>query len=392
MKRIITLGLGLLFAASCFACGGKTDAKQPESLVDSVNDYETVVQFDTMRVDGHLGKIETNVDMEFVTSGKQSAKITVDSQPVYNMSPSIFQSLTQEKSGDFFDDFSFAKSLEVDVYSAQQSERTLGIELIYTGGGTMTKYFTLQPGWNDVVFEIKREYLPEYENPETLEKSLAVRGLNFKFERGETDEVFYFDNLRKVRTKKGFNPISMQLDRDEIASFDKEWQVELARVTGFYVDRLSARLSTGTEDGRTFIRCICPAGDEGGQFSGQWGLNDEQVSLVPWSSYRPQSRLVFDYYVPETDGMTKFLFLVGTDAYNEAADSWYETSLGEYELRDIVPGTWHTFSITMEQINNYYLAQSLGKTYKDITHISFWWLEFGGNPREFRIDNMRMIY
>lgn len=52
----------------------------------------------------------------------------------------------------------------------------------------------------------------------------------------------------------------------------------------------------------------------------------------------------------------------------------------------------HVFDYDGAQINNYYLAQSLGKTYKDITHISFWWLEFGGNPREFRIDNMRMIY
>ena len=206
-KKIGTILLAAALTVSCFACSKQPEQAAPVGMTDTVNDYESVVEFDTMLIEGQLGKIETNDDATYIKSGKQSAKITVDAQPFISGVPKLYQSFTQEKSGNYYDDFGYTSRLRLQVYNANAGNRTLQMELICTGGGRRSAFFTLREGWNDVVYEIKREYLPMYSDPETLKSSLAVRGVNFGFERPARDEGrqrrLLFRRLYQTAHKKG---------------------------------------------------------------------------------------------------------------------------------------------------------------------------------------------
>lgn len=393
-KRIGTILLAVALTVSCFACSKQPEQAAPVGMIDTINDYESVVEFDTMLIEGQLGKIETNDDATYIKSGKQSAKITVDAQPFISGAPKMYQSFTQEKSGNYYDDFGYTSRLRLQVYNANAGNRTLQMELICTGGGRRSAFFTLREGWNDVVYEIKREYLPMYSDPETLKSSLAVRGVNFGFERPARDEgndVYYFDDFIRQRTKKAFAPVSMQLERDEIASFDPDWQTGLAKTTGFWRDNFSGRVSRATDGTRTYARIECPSGEDGGISWGNWALNDEQTALVPWSAYRPQSRLLFDYCVPETNPMDNVHFCLNNVTHDQDGNV-KESVIFEKAIEFTEKGVWKTFSASVAEINAYIDYRKNGKTFADVTRVQFAWPEFGGNARVFYIDNIRMVY
>lgn len=396
-KKTAAIVAAAIMAATCFACakGNENETKPaPASMTDVINAYETLTDFDTMQLQGSLGKIEKNTETAYVKNGNSSAKVTVLADPYIGGKPTIYQSLTQEKTERYFDDFGQTAALRLQVYNANAGARLLQMELVGTGGGRNSKFFELQSGWNDVVYDVKREYLSEYYDTATGESKLAVRGINLKFDRparDADDDVYYFDDFIRQRTKKGYSPVAMNLERDEIASFDDDWQVSLAKTRGFWRDNYSGRLSQETSGGRTYARIDCPAGTDGGDSWGCWAVNEEQTALVPWDAYRTRSRLLFDYCIPETNPMQSAIFClicIGEDKDGNTK----EYPIFERRIDFSEPGVWKTFSVTVAEINAYVDYRKADKTFADINRVQFTWAEFGGQNRTYYIDNIRMIY
>lgn len=358
MKRIISLLIAIISLLSAFSlvgCANESENK-PTNPVVLLNSYESNSELYTMAANGVLGKISVNKEEEFLTEGKQSAKISVMHDPWQYRTPSILQSTNIEYRNENYNDFGKVKHFIFDIYNAGTVAKTIGVQLVYTmsgdasrfyvNTGSVQQYYTLQPNtWTSVRFDVPREYLPTVK--ETSKDSIyygqninKVIAINVSFDRPtDADDHYYIDNFRLYRSQSGFGTIDMALKEDEICSFDYLWQMETLTSFGTISPSLNLVNNVISTETGTALKMTLPASETAGSCG--FYLGQSLLKMVNWKSYDDDDELCFDVYIPEVGGYDNlFIRLVGYGGWI-VDDHYYSLPKGE----------WITFRYSVARIN-----------------------------------------
>lgn len=383
MKKLITAILSVCTLLSASACSFNF-GKEPEQIdtgIYTLNDFENNDDFGLIRLFGVLGRVEQNTHAEYVKTGSASAKVIVESDPYKPGAPYIQQAFELKKAGKDFRNFSNVSAISLDVYNATGAKSRVGLQLNYGTSNGTRKNYDLEEGWNTIRFNVKREYIPQTTNTDNVTAPF-VEGLSVLFERGETDGIYYVDNMKLYSTEKSFAPITMSLKENEICSFDSEWQVELIEPEG-RPELLPSymQVSDVTSTGRgSSIRIESPGSTSNLDSWPGIFLNREMTALVPWAEYPDEARLCFDVYAPETDGLDTIWLSLWT-----GGTRFFVTD----ELK-LIPGKWVTYSYTVAEMNGQ--LNSERHNVATTTGITIRWEEKARSNKVFYMDNFRMEF
>jgi len=387
MKKVFawTLSLLLLFTSvGCDFQDNKEEASAPKNdKVFTVNQFETHEDLSTMTLNGVLGKVELNSETAYVKNGEKSAKVTVISNPYKATQPYLYQAMNVKKDEVDCTDFSATEHVTLDVYNAQNTAKRIGLQMVFTDtyNKGVTEWFELKASaWTTVKYTISREYIPENKNTDG-KKTYLVTGMNIVFDRPAEDEVFYLDDMKVYKTDKAFTPVKMALEKDEICSFDKLWQVQKLGFECYDGAELVPTVSyvkdnTATGEGAALRMDTVP-----GPAAGRWPgivFNEEMLALVDWASYSGEDKLCFDVYTPTINALDKIYLNLYVNGIRFVAADGVSLKRGE----------WITVSYTVNELNSYGVGSSM--SFAQITGIKLFYLEHSGTSKVVYLDNFRM--
>ena len=164
MKKIINLLLSACVLLSLTGCNKSEEHVEPviDTGIYTLNDFESNAEFNLIRLNGVLGRVEKNVDEAYVKTGLASAKVTVEANPYKPGAPYIQQAFELKKAGKDFRNFSSVSMLSVDVYNATGGKARIGMQLNYEFSNGTRKNFELEEGWNTVRFNVKQKTLRQH--------------------------------------------------------------------------------------------------------------------------------------------------------------------------------------------------------------------------------------
>lgn len=375
MKKWVAGLLGLVFVLSFFSgCtqepGGsddsslKTDSIEPISKLTNpivrMNGFETHKELSLLALYEALGKVELNKDKTFVKTGDGSAKVTVTHDPYVTGGgiPSLWQEMHFDATGEDYSDFSNVTRLTLEVYNAQETVKSIGMQLMYVSSVEQTEWFELAPkAWTTVTYHIARELIPKVVNNRTGETRYPVQMMCINFSRSaDNDDIFYLDDFNLYRTQEEpSNDDIFVLAEHEIASFDKYWQFKYCR-GGSNNESCTPKLSwiqfpEYSERGGV-MKCVLPAGKQNTYSYVEFSAN--LLSKFDFSKYvksEDEFDLCFDVYLPE-DSPNLQPFGMYLDGYSRNIQIT-GTPLFDIETKEsIFKAGWNTVRIPFESIVN----------------------------------------
>lgn len=383
MKKGLVFLLSILMVMCYMGCASKQ--VEPDNII-VLNNFESQEDLDSLRMFGILGKVELTNDSKYVTAGISSAKVTVVSDPYKESVPFLYQATDIVQKEINYTDFSEVDGILLDVYNAQPNNNAISFRLVYNNQGnttlknrTSTKtYFELAPEqWTDIYYPIKRDCIPIVEN------KAQVIGIEIGFERSETNQIYFLDNLRLKTTMLSYSPLQMQLDTNEICSFDNTWQIEKIVCSNGGLDLLEGNISLEkqiTSNGAgASLRIEAPQGYGSYVTTDRYPgitLEREMTKLFPWEQYKDTDRLCFDVFSPAENGIGSLFF------------SMYADSQRYFNARiETIPGEWLTVSFSVAQLN-----ENIGVTggFSKTEQLFIRWGENIIGDRVFYLDNIRM--
>lgn len=332
MKRIIIFLCSIILSFSFVGCKSNQDEsenaeKNPSHIYmgntlieddaltySNVNPYETQLQLSTMQIWGYLGKAELNQDKGFIKSGNGSLKVQVESEPLVNEAPCIYQALDQTPiNGKALNDFTEVTHVCVDVFSAETETTRIGVGLVYLWNSnntnatsqSTTKWIDVKPGWNKIIYTVNRESIILTEmiaDDGTTTKVPYVQYVSFWFDRGETDKVYYFDDLKLYKTGTPATVIDDVREKDEICTFDQSWQItSLEYFTWLSADlcptlELNTDLRYSQYNRGGSLKMTFPV-TEKARFTGVH-IKDAYLNKMDFTSYSDDDYLCFNFYTP----------------------------------------------------------------------------------------------
>ena len=393
VKKLICL---LLCACAAFTVACKKNADDPDKDQDIPGDV-TLASFDSyedglqlMRVLDKFGAISLNEDPTYATSGK-SAKIQPLGGYISTAVPICYYPFRSELFDFDYRDVSYLKSVEVDIYNAEEKDirMTMGLVSEVKNTDLISKCnnplkVTLKPGKNTVTYSVDTSILG------ILCNIKEMQGVYFMFDRVGSREiedapVLYMDNLVLHYTERENPPsLGISLDENEILSFDESWQKyvvafdceNIACEPTAEIVKLSSLGITAASGGQKALKVSFPAG------STAWGSWNRLVipEIVMQTCDMPalseddyaDTYFCIDFYGLGGEGMT---------FYPEFFDTGYGSCDNKWS-RDIVEGDWVTLSVPLSEIDKY-----------KVQHPGFFrlaWAEFTGDDTEVVIDNIRL--
>ena len=359
----------VLFLVVCFAvlpasaCGSTPSESEKETQTVVVNAFDTQTDFDTMQLCGLLGKSSLNTDARYVKSGKGSMQVTVASKPLENKVGFLYQGMRQDNIGRTdLSDFAAFDNMRLQIYNTSTESKRVGIRLVYVydqDGNTesTTTWYTLQPEWNAVVYNIDRINIPVGESG--IRK---VAGVSLYFDRDETDTVYYLDEWVMHRTKKTVPDLVMTVEPNEICSFDKKWQVEQLERFQWVPSYCQPDFTYNTDlqytvNGAGGSLKVMLTGGNGGNYPGFF-LNRKLTKAFDFGRYGKYDCLCYDVYTPEENGVKELNVLLHVEGY--------EYFVGSTPL---VQGGWTHVEWRVEDIES--RGRVPDATFADICYISF---------------------
>lgn len=229
-KKLLMLLLGALmslvavFGSGCSMSIGNKQSTEEKGLLADFEDIATCTQ--TMNFYNYFGRLTITKDEKYVTHGKGAGKINAmgDLHMTSSAAPSVDVKLPEAER-----DFRDMKRITVDMYNATDRECRIGIYLRMdsaTGAKTQVWTTTLKKNCWTIVspnFDVSLMSLGY--------NFSKVYGIGFEFEKvgqnykGEND--LYIDNLRVERYETAPTPMKMDLEENELCSFDKLWQTSV---------------------------------------------------------------------------------------------------------------------------------------------------------------------
>ena len=386
MKKILTVLLSVCASFSALSLGSCDSIAVPDFDKETekgyvlLNDFESSDEFDLLRLFGVLGKVEKNADAQYVTSGKASAKITLDSTPYKKRLPYMEQAFELVKRGEDYRNFDEITAISFDVYNASQTTLSMGLQLTYGDSNGAQREYLLAQGWTTVSFSVKREYIPRTTDKNGVEAAW-VENMRISFDRPQADSELYMDNVRIYKAQKPQSEIRRSLLENEICSFDRDWQTGLivpSAEKAALLPSFSASFDvTSTGKGASLYIKTTPSEFQGDTYPGV-ELREDILTGIDWGSYPEDAKLCFDVYAPEENGVD----IVWLSAYTDTMRYYVSDEIA------IIPGKWQTFSVLVADMN----AQLKHKDYNfgKTTSLVFRWAENTGSSRIVYFDNVRM--
>ena len=349
----------------CFplnGCAKATEytAVQTTNPIVLLNGYEDQGDLNSLLTYEYLGKVELNEDKNYVKSGEKSGKITVMKDRFdgrnKTIKPYLFQSSRNVSKSVIENDFKYTVGLGYNIYNAQDEERTIGVRLVYSRNYNMvanyeeTVEFTLAPNsWNEIFLNVIREKIalntPRYGDNSQINLVVGFDTLFITPDSDCPDDVYYIDDVRLYKTTEGVAAKEeTSLRKDEICSFDSEWQVNKLD----YSNHIS--YFTGVEWSKAFST------DGGASLKILTG--DLTYMQIIKSTYCPQLELS-DYN--ESDSLNMEFYSPNENGYSGSVTIWLISSTNEifYKKSYILsPGNIVYVSIPIAEINGNELADA----------------------------------
>ncbi len=376
MKKVLLTFLSILLCFSAVACKrteesssqGATPQEESKSAVVVFNDFENQKVFNTVGVNGYLGKCELNDDKAYVTSGEKSMKLIVSSNPYYAGNGSLYQSLNHAPLGlGNYTNLNEISHICLDVYSEQEEDRTIGIQLVYEyrdykdSPKSMVEWFTVSKGKNVIEYAVSRELINL-----DIGDVRFVEAIEIFFERGETDEVYYLDAFRMYKTKVPASSFTVKLQEDEICLFDYKWQFSYLTNRTYVQSDMQPIFEFNTEPSYTVsgsggsLKVTFPAAEKNDVYYPAFYVGHDLMKLVDLSLYDDNDLLCVDIYSATPEGMDVFLLLTG-----EAWDTQ------EFLVKTVALsyGKWINFKISVGDLNAMRTKDNL--TFEDTCFLGF---------------------
>lgn len=226
MKKIVVVFIVSLLSLTMLLCACSSNGEKNKETIDHsystvngktcINSFETQKDLNSVMSYSYFGKVDLETENKnYIKDGDASAKLTLFSDRFGNTiakNPCIYQSMRNVYRNVDKTDFANVKSVECDIYNAQDVVLRVGFRLVYyrnyDGGmeGTTIKYYDLAPNaWTPVSYDVTQVVIPERttaakgDDRNEGEMVKLVIGVDFVFNRpvaGVNDQVFYLDNVR----------------------------------------------------------------------------------------------------------------------------------------------------------------------------------------------------
>ena len=384
MKKITCFVLTAMATLACATACNTADTNTSNVLQKMVvNDFENSADMAKLLIGNKLGKVQLQMEEEFVKSGEKSAKVSVTGNSMFGV-PYLYQNFDIEGHEEY-SDFTRNVKMTMWVYNDDTVAHTVQAEYTFASGALgKTEVSLPSKEWTLLNYEIDRQYLPFSNKGEYY----PCLGVYFYFDISQSGDAYdlYFDELSLYRTEKGFNKSAMYLDEHEICSFDHMYQHSLLTTTDDYLDlagKLSISQDFAQKEKDFNMRVDAPAGSTPFQNGGGWpGIEISQtlLEMFDFSLYDENDEFCFDVYSPKGNGLD-YLWVTFRDNFQREI-------FKDGESRTLVKGEWQTIRISVAEINANATRPEYG--FLATTRIMVRWGEFVGNDRVVYFDNFRM--
>lgn len=384
----------ILFGAVGWAGGCKSEKKDVAETKEVVvcNFEQWAPDFQLIRLINNFGRVTQNDNVDYVKSGKFSAKL----QPLGSMTkaalPMMFVPLSSALFEFSYSDFSRVTRVTAHLYNAQNDVRQVAMGLVTNIQNidavttTADEFKDVQPGWNELTYIVDLSILNL-----TADIHEAV-GVYFKFYRAnsrdiEAAPVYYLDDL-KLELSDTDNEIEDYIDQQpyEICDFEQLYENYVISVDcpkpEICPDAKAVFLAdygVPSKDGRgrRALRILYKPGDVPRDTWPKVIISEKLIKtaaskLTDDELAMPYAALCYDVY-NNTDGPRE----LWVDAFN---------SLGvPYTRRDTIPkGEWRTIILPLNRIYD----KNTREVYNNV-QISY--AEYIGKEEEFFVDNYRFV-
>ncbi len=211
MKKSKILWLSLLLASLtgsmlAVGCDKNTDNSNPggsDNQVVLADFEEWAPDFQLLRLREEFGAIDVNTDTAFVKSGNQSAKLYVMGSEGNTLDPYFYIPTISDYFNFDYSNFNSVESISAWVYNPSQEEVKVGVGFVtgitdlYKVDLARQEYFTLQNGWNEIVYRPDMSYIISSVGFDNYD---GILGLYFQFEKTGADSkedasVYYMDDV-----------------------------------------------------------------------------------------------------------------------------------------------------------------------------------------------------
>lgn len=230
MKKLFATFLSVItaFASLSFAgCKKETETEIPENgmqLLNGFEDFERDVQL--LHLLNRFGTADINRDKKYIRSGNGSLALRPLGYGFSNAAPEIIVKTYSTRFDFGYTDFTNVDKLCISAYNAEDKNVNMGISFVFDNGSMTAKrlevvgqsiaeWYSLKPGWNDLVMSIDTDYL-SLQRGANIDK---VYGIGFKFDSSLSFDIndapeIYLDDLylhyNENRTSK-----ELHLSKDE---------------------------------------------------------------------------------------------------------------------------------------------------------------------------------
>lgn len=240
MKKFMTVLLAVAVLFSALGCSGKSaDKRGAATLLNGFEDFERDVQI--IKLLNGFGQVNVNTDSRYVKSGKSSLKLRPNGWEFSTIPPYIVVPTYSTRYNYGYGDFTKTDKISVSVYNAESEPLEIGVGLtlqnIYTEQWydsvqrLNAEYYTLAPGWNDLVYAIEPDYFSKHPSFDIKQ----IYGVYFEFGHigarsiDDTPTVYLDDlYLHSADNRAASGIKALQSDREngvwEISYFDDVMQ------------------------------------------------------------------------------------------------------------------------------------------------------------------------
>lgn len=392
MKRLIGCIVAVCFVFGVCACKASDEVPESKAHTTVVCDFESREEVRKLTFVNYFGKNSINDDMKYVKSGSHSIKLQpmgYGSGSPENGKPGIDANL-QWLNGpdDKFTDFSRVEFVLFDVYNDTDVLETVSVALIDKNSQrTEDAVFDLSPkAWTRVAYRINPELALTFDLSNIKTVELLFEPCRFD----ETAPVLYMDRLALRYAENEHPPVDIELDEDELCSFDKDYQayaVSTSIMGGGGSREWVPRVSINTKaefckDGKgNSLEVYMPHGNA---IDASWPLfmlSERLMTAVDFTKYGMEDEIVFNSYNP------------GKKAFSITAYVGYSQGVSAVQNVECVPGQWCETRIRIGNIAN---IIQVGKdpdsgeilygedtsVLTDMNYFMFVWGEFPGTSAE----------
>lgn len=393
-KKILPIVLALAVAFAAFGCANSAGPETGERATSVVlNDFENYIADFAPMSHRYFGRVNINTDPAYVRTGSASAKLQPTGDAYIGQVPVLRVPLYYDGKGTDYTDFTKVAMVEIYMYNA--SDKDVTAEYCLCCGWSMnvvtpSRNITLESGkWTPVRYVVDRTVL------ELMADIYDVKYLCFTFpiaESIETAPVIYMDSMMLYFAEEEFVPFVAEVEKDEIAFFEDDWQQYCMTCTSSAPYRPSISINTDPQfsvSGRSLKMTFM--GNDGTASSEVYPGLTFGSKLVEFAGVRemePGDKIAVDFYNPN-DREVRLWFQFWTDKgqqmFNDgvharlAAGRW--TTL-EYSGQDITRGAYAPMG---------YLGN--GGTIGQIGSFGFTWRTYDYAAGEYTvyIDNVRIV-